>query len=215
MEPVTEFTEKSADNPVTEESSFPREQAIFSELNEYLETDAVDVNPEPGLPQNAEESGFGSNQEEQGTPNREQVEEVSQLWRSFVDEVSRSANASLVSLLRNAVVLELTEENLVIGFQNIKLFSKEKQVQIESTARSFFNQSIQVSYRESRDGLDDSIMIKHDLAQAKASAAIQEKAGNDLKIREILKVFPNATIESITILEEKQDNGKTGHEGSA
>ncbi len=129
---------------------------------------------------------------------------ASRKWREFVDEVARHANATLISLMRNAVIMELTDQHLVIGYQNIQVFTDDKRAQIERTARTFFNPSIQVVFRESDDGIDDSLMAKHDIAKAKEHAKTKEIARNDSKVQEILNIFPDAEIDEIIILDEKK-----------
>ena len=130
---------------------------------------------------------------------------TSESWRYFVDEVANQASISLVSLLRNSVVLELSEKELVIGYQNIQVFTETKRIKIEEIARRFFNDSIRVVFKESDDGLDDSLQVKHDNAKAKEVEEIKNVARNDAFALEVLKLFPSAEIEDITILDETEE----------
>jgi exopolysaccharide biosynthesis protein len=130
---------------------------------------------------------------------------TSKNWRQFVDEVANQASVSLVSLLRNSVVLELSEKELVIGYQNIQVFTEKKRTKIEEIAKSFFNDSIRVVFKESDDGLDDSLQVKHDNAKAKEVEEIKNVAKNDASALEVLKLFPSAEITEITILDETEE----------
>ncbi len=133
---------------------------------------------------------------------------TSKVWRHFVDEVANHASVSLVSLLRNSVVLELSEKELVIGYQNIQVFTETKRTKIEEIARDFFNDSIRVVFKESDDGLDDSLQVKHDNAKAKEIVEIKTVAKNDISAQEVLKIFPSAEIVDITILDEPVEGKK-------
>lgn len=128
--------------------------------------------------------------------------EASSLWSKFVDEVSKNSNQSLISLLRNSVILNLNNIELVIGYTNSKLFSPEKTEIIERAAKSFFNPSIKVIFRESNDGIDLSLKGKQDIADLKKEQDIRKEASKDVKVKKVLELFPNSKINRIQILEE-------------
>ncbi|MCP4755228.1 MAG: hypothetical protein GY866_30560 [Proteobacteria bacterium] len=117
--------------------------------------------------------------------------------------MTKSSNMSLVSLLRNSVILELDDDKLVIGYKNIQVFTEEKKQSIETIARGFFHPSIQVLYKENDQGIDKSLRVKHDMAKAKEIEEKKAIASQDSKVAEVFKVFPNSEIRNITILEEK------------
>lgn len=138
----------------------------------------------------------GDGQENQRT-------QVSARWRSFVDEVARQGRVSLVSSLKNAVVLAMDDSQLVIGTQNIQVFTEEKRRQIEETARAFFHEDIQIIYRESGQGLDDSLQAQNDLARKQAVETKKKAASRDPRVVKLLNLFPDAEIADITILDEE------------
>jgi len=129
-------------------------------------------------------------------------EEKSSQWSNFVNNVAKTSNHSLVSLLRNSVILDLNEVELVIGYTNSKLYSPEKIEIIEQAARSFFNPSIKVIFRESNDGIDLSLKDKQDIADRKKKKEIKKKASQDTRVKKVLELFPNSIIDSIKILKE-------------
>ena len=61
--------------------------------------------------------------------------------------------------------------------------------------------SITIVFKESDDGLDDSLRVKHDNAKAKEIERIKTKAREDVRTAEILRLFPDAEITEITILD--------------
>ncbi|NQU63887.1 MAG: DNA polymerase III subunit gamma/tau [SAR324 cluster bacterium] len=128
---------------------------------------------------------------------------VSDQWRDFVDEVGKHGDIALISLLRNSVVLELNDKNLVIGYQNLQVFTETKRAKIAKIARRFFNESISIIFKESDAGLDDSLRVKHDHAKAREIEEIKAKARVDAHALEVLKLFPDAEITDITILDKK------------
>lgn len=199
-------------------TELPPDPELVTEPPEYLEPISAGLEnqteggrpPEPELMQ---EQYLSPHQDEVETLPEEDADgntttgktDISGQWRCFVDAVAKNANVTLISLLRNAVVLELNEQQLVIGYQNIQVFTEDKRAQIAETARSFFNNNIRVVFRESGDGLDDSLKKKHDIAQAKADEEIRQIARKDKVVTEVLAVFPEAEIKDITILDEKAD----------
>ncbi len=130
---------------------------------------------------------------------------VTTKWRDFVDEIAGHVHVSLVSLLRNSVVLELNDKRLVIGYQNLQVFTEKKRDQISEVARTFFNNTIQVIFKENDEGLDDSLQVKHDIAKAHEIEKIREDARNDKRVTEILALFPEAVVDDIILLNEKEE----------
>jgi phosphoribosylanthranilate isomerase len=130
---------------------------------------------------------------------------VTTKWRDFVDEIAGHVHVSLVSLLRNSVVLELNDKRLVIGYQNLQVFTEKKREQISKVARTFFNDAIQVIFKESDEGLDDSLQVKHDIAKAYEIEKIREDARNDKRVTEIMALFPEAAVDDIILLNEKEE----------
>ena len=193
-------------------------QFPINEISERTETanQSTSVNPsyQPPIPDDSEDSSdelefipsILSKKQAKRADSKESL--TSENWRLFVDEVANHASVSLVSLLRNSVVLEQSEKELVIGYQNIQVFTETKRTKIEEIARRFFNDSIRVIYKESDDGLDDSLLVKHDIAKAKEIKKIKTDARNDVYTQKILKVFPSAQIEDITILDETKEGKK-------
>jgi|APSaa5957512576_1039674.scaffolds.fasta_scaffold56068_2 hypothetical protein len=127
---------------------------------------------------------------------------ISDRWGEFVDMIAEGANKSLVSLLRNAVVLTLTDEKIIIGYQNLDIFTEEKRRTIERYAQQFFNKNISISYKEDSTGLDISLREKSDLEKEKQIEEKKRFAGQDKKILYIKQVFPDSEIINITVLKE-------------
>ncbi|MBU2647260.1 hypothetical protein KKI24_21320 [bacterium] len=170
---------------------------------DHRQTLETDTNSEAG--NRADPHGAPLASEDEKEPDiQEATITISGQWGEFVQEVAHHANISLVSLLRNSVVLELSEKKLIIGYQNLQVFTQEKRTTIETIAREFFNESIEVVFEESDHGLDDSLRVKHNNAKAKAIEETREEAKNDHRILEILKKFPDAEIDEITILNDKE-----------
>ncbi len=141
----------------------------------------------------------------QKTDNPASQDSSAKKWEAFVVSLEPSANKTLMSILRSSVVQELSDEKLVIGYKNAKLFTDEKRKQIEDAARDFFNPSIHVFYKESGEGIDDSLRNKHEVEQKKQIQLKKETAEKSARVQEILKMFPNSKISDIEIIEEKED----------
>ncbi len=137
-----------------------------------------------------------------GYINRSQKEEISLKWEGFVEEVARNSNQSLVSLLRNSVVQKLTDRELVIGYKNIQIFDDKKKSTIEKSARNFFNPTIKVQYWEKAEGIDESLKVKADIAQAKQLEERKAVASKDPKVLEILEIFPESKITNVRVIKE-------------
>lgn len=127
---------------------------------------------------------------------------ISDRWSEFVDMIADGANKSLVSLLRNAVVLTLTDEKIIIGYQNLDIFTNEKRRTIERYAQQFFNKNISIYYKEDSTGLDISLREKSDLEKEKQIEEKKRIAGQDKKIIHIKQMFPDSEIINITVLKE-------------
>ncbi|MBT4289338.1 MAG: DNA polymerase III subunit gamma/tau [Deltaproteobacteria bacterium] len=128
--------------------------------------------------------------------------EIADQWRLFVENVGESGNKSLLSLLRNSVILELSDKKLVIGYQNIQIFSREKKKNIADVAREFFNPDIKVHYKEQDNGIAASIKNQKDAALLEQKKALKEKAAKNPKVLKALEIFPGSEIKKITLLEE-------------
>jgi DNA polymerase III subunit gamma/tau len=131
---------------------------------------------------------------------------IADQWCLFVENVGKSGNKSLLSLLRNSVILELTDKKLVIGYQNIQIFGKEKKKSIADVARSFFNPDIKVYYKEQDNGIAASIKTQKDAALVEQKKALKEKAAKNPKVLKTLEIFPGSEIKKITILEELKND---------
>jgi len=131
---------------------------------------------------------------------------IADQWRLFVENVGESGNKSLLSLLRNSVILELSDKKLVIGYQNIQIFSREKKQSIADVARKFFNPDIKVHYKEQDNGLAASIKNQKDTALLEQEKALKEKAANNPKVLKTLEIFPGSEIKKITLLEEIEND---------
>lgn len=132
-------------------------------------------------------------------------EEKSEKWESFVKFVEESVDKSLVSLMRNSVLLEISDKSLTIGLQNTRLFTEEKRKQIETCAQSFFQKEFTIRYEDSVDGLDDSVREKIEQERVKAEEETKKKAAESSNVQEILDLFPNSKIKNIEILKEEKD----------
>ena len=152
------------------------------------------VPPPPTFPDSVEE--------ETGSDSESNKQQISKQWKEFVDMIAEGANKSLVSLLRNAVLLQLTEEEIVIGSQNLDVFSEDKRRIIERHAHHFFSKDIAISYQEAATGLDISLKEISDLEKEKQLEEKKRIAGQDAKVLQIRQVFPDAEIKHITVLEE-------------
>ncbi len=119
--------------------------------------------------------------------------------------MEESSDKSLVSLLRNSVLLEISDNSLTIGLQNTELFTEDKRAQIEGAAREFFQHDFSILYKNSVDGLDDSVHEKIKQERIKEEAATKKKAAESSKVQQILSMFANSKIKTIEILKEKKD----------
>lgn len=192
----------------------PPEQNDAEELPEFLEPilHTIAVPEEAASPQHEPETTEEKTLPQGETePAKEVVTvvpnetAVTTKWRDFVDEIARHVHVSLVSLLRNSVVLELNDKRLVIGYQNLQVFTEKKREQISEVARTFFNDAIQIIFKESDEGLDDSLQVKHDIAKAHEIEKIRADARNDKRVTEILALFPEAAVDDIILLNKKEN----------
>ncbi len=140
-------------------------------------------------------------------PQRKEIskEECSEKWEKFVKYVEESADKSLVSLMRNSVLLEISDDSLTIGLQNTQLFTDEKRNRIEACAQTFFQKEFSIRYEDSVDGLDDSVREKIEQERIKAEEETKKKAAESSNVRKILALFPNSKIKNIEILKEEKD----------
>ena len=130
------------------------------------------------------------------------TEKLSQEWETFVEFIGKTANKSLVSLLRSSVVLEKNDRRLIIGYQNIKLYSEEKRKKIEQFAQDFFKYKIEVHFQERKDGIDDSLRKKLEEERKKQVVDTKKAAMDSKEISDILSIFPNSQITRVEIIEE-------------
>lgn len=126
-------------------------------------------------------------------------------WERFVHHMAGKVNKSLVSLMRNSVLLEMSENHLTIGFKNTELFSVEKRELVEKEAGFYFKRPIQVFYKEDTDGIDDSIREKHEQELERQIEAQKKEAGESSRVKEVLEIFPGSSISQIRIISEKED----------
>ena len=129
------------------------------------------------------------------------LDDISRMWKGFLEELESRSHTSLLSLLRNSVVLEMSREKLVIGYTNTQVFNDEKKRTIANAARDFFKTPIKVYYSEHNHGLQDSLKVQKDKEIEQRKEAIKRRAANHPNVRKILKIFPNSEIK-ITIQEE-------------
>lgn len=145
--------------------------------------------------------------EDSSQSSEKSLEEVSfEKWEGFVKFMEESSNKSLVSLLRNSVLLEITEDEVVIAFKNTRIFSDAKRKQIEEAARSYFNPSIRVVYKETSDGTTGSVRKKLESEREKEIKIRKEEARKNRRVKELLNLFPGSRITDVTILEESKDD---------
>jgi hypothetical protein len=126
-------------------------------------------------------------------------------WEKFVKFMENSADKSLVSLLRNSVLLSISQNSLAIGLQNTDLFSDEKRKYIEVSARAFFGREVEISYKNSIEGIDNSVRIKQEQEKLKEESGLKQAAAENPKVQQILSLFPKSKIVSIEIEREKKD----------
>ena len=152
-----------------------------------------------GQEANVHSSGEATVREEE-TPYS--LQDITVMWKSFLDEMEKRSNEALMSLLRNSVVLEMDRKRLVIGYSNAQVFDDEKKRAIAKAARDFFKVPIKVFYREQNKGLMDSLKVPKDKERAKRKESLREQARSNPKVREILETFPNSRIKEIIVKEE-------------
>ncbi len=126
-------------------------------------------------------------------------------WEKFVKYMEHTANKTLVSLLRNSVLLEMSPDKLVIGYTNTKLFSDKKKADVADAAKGFFNKNIEVSYQENTDGIDDTVRQKQEKERARQIAAVKKEAEKSERVQTIIRQFPGSEICAIEIIEENED----------
>lgn len=155
----------------------------------------------------------GNDQEQQESADRQdgqseasERERTVAKWKGFVDRVAENNNKSLVSLLRNAILLKLTEETLEIGYSNLEVFNRDKKVEIANLARTYFNPGIKVFYKSQKTGIDDSLKRKDDAAAAKRIAERIESAKTNPVVSRVLENFPGSQIKKVTIIEELEND---------
>ncbi|MBU2511861.1 hypothetical protein KJ966_10995 [bacterium] len=119
--------------------------------------------------------------------------------------MEQSANKTLVSLLRNSVLLEITTDRLVIGYTNTKLFTDKKKEEVADAAKAFFNKTIEVSYKENTDGIDDTVSQKQKKERLRQITAEKKEAERSKMVQAIMREFPGSEICSIEIIEENED----------
>jgi len=144
----------------------------------------------------------GAVREETGSEKDPAKDRISVEWKRFVETIAEGSYKSLVSLLRNSVLLELDNDQLVIGYQNLDVFTEDKRRLIVQYAKKVFNEKITVSYKEAADGIDISLKEQSDLEKEKQLEEKKRIASQDEKVLQIKKTFPDAEIKHITVLEE-------------
>ena len=162
----------------------------------------ADQKPSPADSDKSAAATHSTNQNKINNIDLTSSQQINDQWSAFVESVGKNGNKSLLSLLRNSVILELTNEKLVIGYQNIQIFSTEKKKQVADVARTFFNPDIKVYYKEQDNGLTTSLKAQQDEAVIKKRNLIKESAANDPKVQKTLSLFPGSEIKQITILED-------------
>lgn len=134
-------------------------------------------------------------------------QEIVKKWKNFVDLVAEHNNKSLVSLLRNAILLKLTDEVLEIGFNNLEVFNRDKKIEVADLARTFFNPNIKVFYKSRKNGIDDSLKSKDDAEVARKIENRIELAKENPNVKSVLENFPGSKIKKVTIIEELENDG--------
>ncbi len=114
-------------------------------------------------------------------------------------------NKSLVSILRNSVLLKITEDTLSICFKNTDLFSEPRRKQIEEAAATYFGHPIKVLYEEEGKGIDDTIRVKQEQEELEREKEQKKMAKKDKKVQQILSSFPGSKIRNIEIIKEVED----------
>ena len=119
--------------------------------------------------------------------------------------MEKTGNKSLVSLLRNSVLLNISGDSLSIRFKNTGLFSEEKRKQVEEAAENFFERPMQVFYEEIGEGIDDSVRDKIEQDREKKELKQKKDAENSEIVQKTLSFFPGSKISKIEIITEEKD----------
>ncbi|MDH5559801.1 MAG: hypothetical protein OEY59_03010 [Deltaproteobacteria bacterium] len=130
------------------------------------------------------------------------LEKQHEKWRGFVDEVAKSGEPVLVSLLRSCSLEGLDDKKLVIGTKNKDVFTKEKIKRINSVAAGYFREGYHVEIITSENSPKNSINYQQELRREERIAQLKKEAREDVKVREIQEIFPKSRIIDITLLEE-------------
>jgi hypothetical protein len=112
----------------------------------------------------------------------------------------------LESLLRNALLLNLEDNKLVIGFANVQLLDNQKRKIIEQTANSFFNKKIDVVIEELKEKGKGSLIDQQREKRRKKEEQMIQIAREDKDVLEVLNLFPGSKIVNIKIDKEKLDD---------
>jgi DNA polymerase-3 subunit gamma/tau len=126
-------------------------------------------------------------------------------WRGFVDFVAKSTHKYLVSLLRTADIIELSEKRMLIGVQNINLLNEEKKQLIKENAQNFFTPKIEVIFKEQETQIESSLKGLKDAAEEKAEQALKEAARVSPQVMMVQEVFPGSKINYIKPLRTEND----------
>lgn len=119
--------------------------------------------------------------------------------------MSTQGNPSLLSILRNSVLLDLSENKLIIGLENRELFTSDKQEAIQRFAATYFQKNIRVEYQKSVKAQSFSLRAEELAGRKQKDMERKEKAKNSPIVQEILKVFPEGKIENITFLQKENE----------
>lgn len=185
---------------VAKKEAVLKDDSVIKAIGERSTQDLTELSDTSEIPELSSEEG-----QPEGQPYAEKHELVEK-WKGFVDLVSEKHSKSLVSLLRNAVLLKLTEDTLAIGFNNLEVFTNEKKKEIANLARNYFNPGIKVYYKARKQGIDASLKDKDDAEAARKVAERIESAKINPKVLSVLEHFPGSKIKNITTIEELDGN---------
>jgi len=101
--------------------------------------------------------------------------------------------------------LEISENKLIIGIQNPEIFTSDKQLWIQQSANNFFQRDFKVDFRESSKSKDLSLRAEELADRKQKKIKRTETAKNSPLVQDILKIFPESSIEKVTFLQENEE----------
>ncbi len=126
-------------------------------------------------------------------------------WKAFVDYAAKNSHKYLISLLRTAEIIEISDKTMVIGVENINLFNEEKKFLVREEAQKFFSSKIEVNFQEQKSRNNSSLKGLKDAAEEKKDQELKEAARISPQVKLVQEIFPGSEIKNIKIIRGEND----------